>query len=213
MSETTFLDPKVIEASKNFVAVIAHTEVAHGDREVVAGKEKLKLCNEYYNIPCSVHQKGAEVMGKFFNGVFGTPTTVFCEPSGAELFKAPGGMAAGEFLKKMNEASAKVSGERIPLSLWQLGRQGARDAEAALAKKDYRKAVETWTKLGKLKGVAFKNLSEDGLKKTEEEGQELLKQAQATENAEEKKKLLRKIADEFKPLAVAKEAQKLLEGK
>ena len=44
MSDSTFTDPKVIELSRNFVNVIAHSETAHGDRDAMVGKEKVKLC-------------------------------------------------------------------------------------------------------------------------------------------------------------------------
>jgi hypothetical protein len=211
MSETTFTDPKVIDASKNFVNVIAHRETAHGEREVQFGKEKLKLCNEYYNIPCSVHTKGESVVGRFFQGSFGTPSTVFADPSGKEISKVQGSMGASELIKKMTEALGKVSGEKIPLPQWQFAGKLAADSEAFFAKGDVRKGVEAIGKLGKMKGAAFKAMTEDATAKAEEAGKKSLEAALAIENVEEKKKALKKIADDYKPLPISSEAKKELD--
>src|SRR2546421_658562 len=119
MSQTTFTDPKVIELSKKLVNVIGHSEVAHGTHDVQVGKEKVTLCNEYYNVPCSVHAKGSAVMGRFFTGTFGTPSTVFADPSGKALSKVTGGLSSGELMKKMNEALSQVNGDKISLTQWQ----------------------------------------------------------------------------------------------
>jgi hypothetical protein len=211
MSETTFTDPKVIEASKNFVNIIAHRETGHGDHEVSVGKEKIKLCNEYYDIPCSVHTKGEAVVGKFFQGAFGTPSTVFADPSGKEISKIPGSMSAGELVKKMNEALTKVSGEKVPLPQWQAANKLVADSEAFLAKGEPKKAVDAVVKLGKMKGAAFKTMSEEATTKVEDAGKKALTEALALENVEEKKKALKKIVDDYKPLAVSNEAKKELD--
>jgi len=212
MSETSFTDAKVIEMSRNFVNVIAHRETAHWDKETLVGKEKVKLCNDYHTIPCSVHVKGEEAIGKFFQGAFGTPTAVFCDPTGKELFKVPGSMSSSELTKKMQEALGKVTGEKIPLPMWQASQKGIQDGDAFLAKGDVRKSVEAYTKVGKFRGAAFKKMSEESLEKVNAEGEAKLKEALALENVEEKKKALRKIADDYKPLACSAQAKKELEG-
>jgi hypothetical protein len=211
MSDSTFTDAKIIELSKNFVNIIAHGETGHGEHEVQVGREKVKLCNDYYVIPCSVHTKGESVVGKFFQGSFGTPSTVFADPSGKELFKVQGSMASGELTKKMNEALSKVSGEKVPLGLWQLARKFVADSDAFLAKGDVKKAVDAVVKLGKIKGAAFKAMSEEASAKVEEAGKKALADALALENVEEKKKALKKVAEDFKPLPVSNEAKKELE--
>lgn len=212
MSETTFTDPKVIEMSKNFVNVIAHRETGHGEREVLVGKEKVKLCNEYYDIPCSVHTAGENVVGRFFQGTFGTPSTVFADPTGKEITKVTGMMSSGELIKKMNEVLAKVAGDKIPLGLWQSAHKLIADGDAALAKGDTKKAVETYSKVGKMKGTAFKSMSEEASARASEAGQKALAEALALENVEEKKKALRKIADDYKPLPASLEAKKQLDA-
>jgi hypothetical protein len=212
MSETSFTDAKVIEASKNFVNVVAHRETAHGDREVLVGREKQKLCAEYYTIPCSVHVAGESAVGKFFQGGFGTPTTVFCDPSGKEISRKVGMMAGGELVKAMQDALSKVPGEKIHLGAWSMKAQLGADVDAALAKGDARKAQDLSAKIGKLgKSPAFKDAAKEAQDRIEAAGRKALEAALALEKPEEKKKALQKIADGYKPLPVADEAKKELE--
>src|SRR2546428_308843 len=112
MSESTYTDPKVIELSKSFVNVVAHSETTHGSHEAVVVK----------------------------------------------------------------------------------------------------KAVDDWTKIGRLKGARFRVMSQDGLKKADESGDKALKDALALENVEEKKKALKKIVDDYKGLPVAAQAKKELDA-
>lgn len=212
MSDSTFTDPKVVEASKNFVNIIAHSEAGHGEHEVPFGREKLKLCNDYYNIPCSVHTKGWSVVGKFIQGTFGTPSTVFADPTGKELAKHQGGLSSGELIKKMNEAQAAVIGEKVHLAMWQAAKKFATDSEAFLAKGDAKKAVDAVVRLGKMKGAAFKTMTEEATAKANEAGRKALQSALALENPGDKKKALKRIADDYKPLDVSLEAKKELDG-
>jgi hypothetical protein len=212
MSDSTFTDPKVIELSKSFVNVIAHRETAHGDHEVMVGKEKIKLCNEYFDIPCSVHTKGDSVVGKFFQGTFGTPSTVFADPSGKEISKVTGGLSGGELIKKMNEALSKVSGDKITLPQWQAAHKYIAEGDAFLAKGESKKAAEAYAKVGKMKGEAFKTMNDEADARLTEAGEKALKEALAVENVEEKKKALKKISEDYKPLPVSLEAKKELDA-
>jgi hypothetical protein len=212
MSDSTFTDPKVVEMSKNFVNVIAHSETSHGDHEVLVGREKMKLCNDYYNIPCSTHTKGWSAVGKFFQGTFGTPSTVFADPTGKELSKHQGGMGSGELIKKMTEAVAQVPGDKAHLALWQAAKKLAADGDAFLAKGEIRKAVEAYGKLSRIKGAAFKTMSDAAAARAAEAGEKALEAALALENLEEKKKALRKIVDDYKPMAVSTKAKKELDA-
>jgi hypothetical protein len=212
MSDSTFTDPKVIELSKNFVNVIAHRETAHGDHEVMVGKEKIKLCNEYFDIPCSVHTKGDSVVGKFFQGTFGTPSTVFADPTGKEISKVQGGLSSGELMKKMNEALTTVPGEKISLTAWQSAHKFIAEGDAFLAKGDAKKAGDAYGKVAKMKGAAFKAMNDEASARLTEAGEKALKEALAIENVEEKKKALKKISEDYKPLPVSFEAKKELDA-
>jgi hypothetical protein len=208
MSETSYTDPKVIEMSKNFVNVVAHQETSHGDREILVGREKKKLCTEYFNIPCSTHVKGYEAAGKFFQGTFSTPTTVFADPGGVEISRKVGGLSAGELVKAMTEALGKVNGEKIGLPVWSMMKQLAAETDAALAKNDAKKAVEAASKIGRLgKSSVFRDASKESLEKVAAHGKAALEAALALEKVEDRKKALQKVVDAYKPLPVSDEAK------
>lgn len=211
MSETSYVDPKVIEMSKNFVNVVAHEETSHGDREILVGREKKKLCTEYFTIPCATHKAAWSAVGNYFQGSFGTPTTVFADPGGVEISRKVGGLSGGELVKAMQEALAKVQGEKIPLPVWSAKAQCEADVDAALAKPDPRKAIEAAGKIGKLgKATAFKDASREALDKVEAHGKSALEAALGLEKPEDRKKALQKVVDGYKPLPVSDDAKKAL---
>src|SRR6516165_634152 len=204
MSDSTFTDSKVIELSRNFVNVIAHSETAHGDRDAAVGREKTKLCNEYGSIPCSVHTKGwSSAVGKFIQGTFMTPTTIFADPKGKEIGKSEGGLNANELLKKMNEALAKVPGDHVPSTQWQAARRLAADSDAWLARGEPRKAADCLVKLGKMKSAPIKSIADEAVERANESGRKALQAALALGADEEKKKALKKVIDDYKPLEVS----------
>lgn len=208
MSETSYVDPKVIEMSRNFVNVIAHQETGHGDREVLVGREKKKLCTEYYTIPCSVHVKGWEAVGKYFQGSFGTPTTVFTDPGGVEISRKVGGLSGGELVKAMQEVLPKVNGDKIGLPVWSMLKQLQADVDAQLAKNEAKKAVDAAAKISKLgKGPVFRDAAKESNEKIEAHGKSALDAALALEKVEDKKKALQKVVDAYKPLPVSDEAK------
>lgn len=207
MEEGTLRNAKVIDLSKTFVMLAAHQETAHGSTEMIVGREKVKLCNDYGTIPCEAHVRAWSAVGHFINGTFGTPTTIFCDPTGKEISRHEGDPGAGEMVKKMTDALAKVEGEKIPAAVWS---QQA-EAEAAWMKGDFKKAVDLWTKQSKSKTASLRTLSQDGLQKIGDRGAEALKTALAIESVPDKKAALKKIGDDFKGLPVAADAKKELE--
>lgn len=212
MAASSYPDAKVIEMSRNFVNVVAHRETSHGDKEVVIGREKVKLCQEYYTIPCDVHVKGCDAINKFFSGNMGLPTTVFCDPTGKEISRETGSLGAGALVKKMQEVLGKVSGEKIHYTLWKQASQSISDGDALLEKGEHKKAIEAYSKVSKMKGKALQQLATDALAKASEIGEKLLGEALAIEDVAEKKKALKRIADDFKPLEVAVKAKKELDA-
>ncbi len=212
MAESSYKDAKVIEASRNLVNIVAHQETSHGTKEVIVGREKQKLCNEYHTVPCETHTSGWTFVGRYFQGTFQTPTTVFADPSGKEISRHVGGLSGGELVKKMNEALAKVAGEKVPLPVWQMAKALSNDGEIAREKGETKKAVEAYTKLSRLRGGTIKADAEAALKKLDEEGERQLAAALAEASVDEKKKALRRISDEFKPLPVSAKAKKELDS-
>lgn len=81
-----------------------------------------------------------------------------------------------------------------------------------LAKGETKKAVEAYGRLAKMKGAAFKAMSDEAAARANEAGGKALQSALALENVEERKKALRKIVDDYKPLAVSATAKKELDA-
>jgi hypothetical protein len=191
MADSSFTDARVIELSRSFVNVIANGDTGHG--------EDKKLCKLYRTIPCSVHQRGMYAGRNFFPGNVSTPVTVFADPAGKELFRKQGALNASALAKHLQEALARISGEKIPLPSWKLHRDG----QAALENGEFKKAIESFSR------IKSKRLKDDDLGRVSQKGEALLKEALELP-ADEKKAALKKIADEFKPLEVSKRALEAL---
>jgi len=211
METSTYLDGKVIAASKNFVNIIAHREDSHGTREVVVGKEKQTWCKAYWGISCEVHKKGSAASGRF-SGISGVPCTLFCDTDGNEVSRQPGGMGAGELVKAMTAALAKVPGEHVSATDWSGAKKILEEAGQKLEKGEIKKAIELELKVARHKIKAIQALAADTAKLIDEKGAALV--AEAKEKIESDKaaakKALQKIADDFKGFDCAKAAQELL---
>jgi hypothetical protein len=213
MTEGAYTDPKVIEASRNFVCVAAHKETGHGSKEVILGREKVKLCQIYHTVPCDTHVNGWSAAGTFFQGTINIPATVFAEPGGKEISKDNVQYAGSDLAKKMQEVLSKLPGEKVPLPVWQAGQQLARDAAAHAEKGDIRKAMDAWTKLGKLSRTFwFRDTSREGLDKLLEQGEKRIAEASVKDTPEEKRKAFQKVIDDFKGTRVADQAKKELDA-
>jgi len=212
MEEDTLRNARVIEMSKTFVSVVAHRDIGHGSTEAMRGRDNVMLCNDYANIPCEVHVRGWEAIRHFIDGTFLTPTTVFCDPAGKELFRREGDPGPSTMIKLMNDALAKVSGDKIPQPLWSQALQTRKEGDDALDKEDFRKAFDLYSKIGKMKGDRVKAIAQEALQKLDDKGTEAFRAALGLSDVEQKKAALRKITEDFKGLPVALEAKKDLDS-
>jgi len=211
MESSTYPDKKVIEMSRNFVNVVAHSETGH-EKEVIFGGKKVSWCSRYWGIACEAHSKCYQEARSKYDGISGVPCTVFADPSGKELFREAGGMAGSELVKKMQEALTKVPGEKVHYDLWAGTRKNLADGDASFEKGEYKKAIEAWNKVVKMKQKAIKELGEAALKRAEDKGSEMLEDARSKveSDKEEAKKILKTLSEQFKPLEVSKKALDLL---
>ncbi len=213
MATSTYTDSKAIVASKNWVNVVSHGDTGHGTRDVIVnGKEKKTWCKEYWGIECSVHTEGSKAVGNFMKGSYGTPTTIFCDPDGKELSRKPGSIGGSELVKMGNEALAKVPGDHVSAIDWVAAKKALAEIDEALAKEDYKKAIEALGKVSKSKVKTIAAMAEEPRKKLEEKGDALLEEAKGKIESDkaEAKKLLRKVAEQFKGLDCAKKATEAL---
>jgi hypothetical protein len=214
MAASTYTDARLIAVSKSFVNVVSHGDTGHGTRQVIVGRETKTWCKEYWGIPCEVHVEGSKAVGNFMKGSYGTPTTILCDPDGKELFRKPGAMSGAELAKEMAAVLAKTPGEKVSIADWSGAKKSLADADAHLEKGEWKKALELVTKVAKHKAKAVAALADEARKRIEEKGAALLEEAQGKleSEKEEAKKLLRKVADEFKGLDCAKKAAELLKS-
>ncbi|HEY3226055.1 MAG TPA: hypothetical protein VGK61_03545 [Planctomycetota bacterium] len=207
MESSTYTDKKYIEASRMWVNVACHNETGHEVDAMIAGK-KVTVCERYWNIPCDAHSKGSSAARGKYTGITGVPCTVYADPEGKELSREVGGKSASELIKIQEKVLEKVPGDHVSVVEWNQAAKLLADADAAFEKGEWKKAVEGYTRVSKLPKKVLKEKGTAGLDKLETKGRELITEAKekiATDK-EAARKLLRKVADDFKPLACAKEA-------
>jgi len=207
MESSTYTDKKFIEASRMWVNVACHSETGHEVDAIIGGK-KVSVCERYWNLPCDAHSKGSSGARSKYTGITGVPCTVYADPEGKELEREVGGKSASELIKVQEKLLEKVPGEKISVVEWSQAAKLLADADAAFEKEEWKKAVEGYTKVSKLPKKALKEKGAAGLEKADAKGKELIAQAKemiATDK-EAAKKLLSKVANDFKPLPCSKEA-------
>src|SRR5882762_7193054 len=107
----------------------------------------------------------------------------------------------------------RVPGPKLSGTEWLQARTLRADGEKSVTDKEWPKAIEAYTALVKFAIERVRKWGEDGLEEVNKEGLELLRVANLTIEAGEKgsleagKKMLRKIAKDFKPLSAAKLAE------
>ncbi len=213
MESSTYPDKKLIEQSRNWVNVICHSGTAHQVDAIVGGKQ-VTVCKAYWGIPCSVHDDMYKKASSKYPDITGVPCTVFASPDGKEIERKAGGMSGSELAKKMEKILAGIPGEKLSAVEWKYAKQIVDQGDAHLEKGEYRKANEAYTKVSKLPKKALKDQGAAALEKLNAKGLELIEEAKGKLESEKDAalKLLKKVADEFKPLACSKDAAELIKA-
>lgn len=206
MTDSVYTDPKVVQLAQSFVCVPAHMGSSHGEKEVRVGREPATVCREYRTVGCDTHRRAEALVNRFFTGTFMTPTVILLDPSGREIAREVGAMPAADFARRIGKALAKVPGEKLATSAWKPLRKALEDADAALQTGEYRKAIEALQKLAR-RGRGCESLRQKRIRLIEEAGAKLLEEALSEIDVEERKRALRKIAEEFKGLEVGEKAK------
>ena len=217
MESSTYPDRKYIESSRMWVNVAAHRETGH-EVDAVIGAKKVTVCDRYWNLACAAHSTAYSDLGRKYEGITGMPTTVYADPEGKELAREVGGKGASELVKLQEGLLAKIPGEKISIVEWNAAKKLLEEADEAFAKSQWKKAIETFTKVSKFAKKALKEKGNEGLVRVEAKGAEMVADAKKKLESEKEEalKILKSIAADFKPLGCAKEAAALLkeaEGK
>jgi len=188
----------------------------HGTKEIKQGKDKYKVCKIYSTITCDDHvETGKTKWNDFFGDkTVPLPQHVFVDASGKELSRKAGSVTGPDFVKLINEAVAKVEGAKVPKGDYDGARSAIRDGEALVRKDEIKKAIAAFTKVTKSTHPSLAKLGDDQLKGLQVSGDARVEAAiqQMGTNVDEAAKVLKKVADEYKPLECATKAADILKA-
>jgi hypothetical protein len=219
VEKSTYPNPAVVAASKNMVCVVGHAghkgwETNHGSRDVKRGADKVKMCRHYTDIVCIDHvETFKQLTPKLFgNKAFDMPHHIFYSPAGEELRRSSGVVEAKQLAQEFAEALAKVTGNFVAKDEYEAAKTQVAGGLALVKKDEIKKAIDVFTKLTKHKNERLAAMGMKELHALDAGGSARVDAAiQALQSSEEEgKKELKKVADEYQPLACAKKAQEVL---
>jgi hypothetical protein len=215
----TYPNPAVVTASKNFVCVVGHAgakvwETNHGSREIKQGTDKVKVCKLYSGITCADHVEIFKERAHpvFKNKTFETPHHLYFTPNGEEMKRNFGVFSPQDMVKEFNDILAKVPGTHISKDDYEGARTQVNQGAAHVKKDEIKKAIAVFTALTKHKNEMLRPMGQRELDALEASGGARVEAAIQTmgSNEEEGKKELKKVAEEYVPLACAKKAEEVL---
>jgi hypothetical protein len=112
----------------------------------------------------------------------------------------------------MNDALTKVPGDHLPPPCGRRRSGLVADSDAWLAKGEPKKAADCLVKLGKIKGAPIKEMADEAAGRANEAGRKALQAALALGATTRRRRPLKKIVDDYKPLEVSAEAKKELDA-
>jgi hypothetical protein len=194
-----------------WVNVAAHSEKSHEVDANVGGK-RVTVCAAYWNIPCEHHSVCYSQARSKYDGINGVPATIFAAPDGKEIGRVVGGKSASELIKQQKDLLDKVPGDKISSDEWNQSKKMLEEAESHVAKTEWKKAIELFTRVSKMPRKPLKEKGAAGLERMNAKGQELIAEAKGKIESDKEgaKKILKMVAADFKPLACAKEATEAL---
>lgn len=214
MDSSVYANKDFVAASKRWVNVYCSKDSGHGTEKV--GTEE--MCKLHPTIKCDDHVNcNAAAGGKYFNGTFRAPATVWCMPDGKEIGKQQGGMSAKQVIEKMAEAE-KAVGAGLDSDSYQFLLDKLAAGEKAVADGKIKEAVETYVAtlkaMGKNPGAkTYTDKAQAALDKLVEGAKGKIEEANAAKDAKEfakAKELLKSVQVNFKGQPVAKDADKAM---
>ncbi len=214
MSRTVYADPKFIEASRLWVNIPVHSRYGH-EVEAHVGGTRVTVCERFWNIPCSAHVKHSKI-AECFKDLEPRPVTIFTTTGIPVLGRLDGVATAAELLKAQEKVVAKWPGERVSALVWKDVKPVLDEGDRIFREKAWRKAIDTYLGIKKLKPKSLKELADERLDKVNFQGElifgDAFKKTVPRATREEGKKMLRQIVIDFKPLKISKRAQDTLDS-
>lgn len=214
MDSSVYANKDFVAASKRWVNVYCSKDSGHGT-EKVGDKE---MCKLHPGITCEEHIAcNASAGGKYFQGTFRAPATVWCKPDGTEIGKVQGGMSAKQVIEKMGEAE-KVLGPGLDVDAYDflldrlaVGDKAVADEKLKEAVDAYAAAVKTFGKNPAAK--TWTDKAQAALDQLVEGARTKIAEAATAKDAGDfakAKELLKSVQTDFKGQPVAKEADKAM---
>lgn len=213
MDRSVYPNKDVIEASKLCVNIYCHNETNHS--MIKYGNEE--WCEHVYGVKCEDHTKNHNAKsGVYFpGGTIPNPTSILCTPDGTEITRKKGKAEAKELCEMINEAAKKV-GPGLKRDEYKFIRDNLAAAEAGFSGNKVKDGIDACNKVIKAfgKNPGAKSLVEEAQKKLDtanEYGKEQVAKAKELVTAgdvEGARTILKDIANNYKGLECAKEAEK-----
>ena len=214
MVRTVFFHKDIGRISREFVAVVAHSNPDHGEGDWIVGRSREHLCNIYDLPSCRSHEEMRTELSKrgLLKGANSTPTHIIYNPHDLSELARTHFMTAKNFEDKNAEAQ-KVLGKPVRWKHFAKARGTLDEARTLLETEDYRKCLR-----------ALKGFDAMGMKGLQSEAEKLEADVLATGEArlEEARglidggeagkaiKLLRGVSRDFAGTEAAKTAKALI---
>jgi hypothetical protein len=214
MDSSVYANKDFVAASKRWVNVYCSKDDMHG--KVKVGEKE--MCKLHPTITCQEHMDcNLSAGGKYFQGTFGAPATVWCKPDGTEIGKVQGGMSTKQLIEKMAEAE-RVVGPGLDSDSYQFlleklasGEKAATDGKVKDAVDAYAGAIKAMSK-NKL-AKAWVDRAQAALDALVEGAKTRIGEAVAAKDAGDfakAREILKAVQTEFKGQAIAKDADKAM---
>jgi len=201
-----------IAASLKTVNVIGILDMKHSKITVTVNGRKEKRCSivpsmtceEHFKISDYAHLEGLEVSGQVFVSVF--------TPEGKKPTKAVGNPGGDGYIKIVEQALAGLTGERISKADYETAIPHYDAAIDLVGKGEVRKGIELLSKVAKHKVEKFRRMGEEMLHQLDMAGEGQIEQARRlmADDPAKAREILRKVAEQYVPLACAGKAQEAL---
>src|SRR6266850_4027267 len=180
MEASTLIDPRVAEAAKTVVPVVAHGPLEHGTYETVVDGVTATRCRLYRNLECSDHQATHEALKPYQpSGRFRIPFTVWIDPEGNKIFRRDGWRRPDEFLFDIRLALEKVPGPHRTRDEYLALIRPLDEGLAALAAGRYAEAAEKLEQARRSDAAEIRDPAEAGLKQIKTMGETIVTAAKA----------------------------------
>ncbi|HEY3227023.1 MAG TPA: hypothetical protein VGK61_08535 [Planctomycetota bacterium] len=215
MEASTLVDPRAIEATEDFVPVVAHGPLEHGTYQAEENGRKVARCRLYRNLECVEHQLTHEALKAYLKDPrFRIPILIWIDPDGKEIFRRSGWRRPEEFLSDLRRAEAKVPGPRRSRAEARVLVRPLDEAVVALSAQRFAEAAAKFEEAGRPDVEVVRREAKAGLDAIRARGEEMLEGARSSLKAGSVRRarpILELLVREFPAFDCGRQAAELLQ--